>query len=94
MMNISLNNRPNRVCCRLCLAPENECVNIYMTSAADKEPLSLKINACVRIKVSQSYNILCGKEKKRNTRLKQIFRTREIDRYCVCRYIQQQQQKL
>uniref|UniRef100_A0A336KEG1 CSON007249 protein n=1 Tax=Culicoides sonorensis TaxID=179676 RepID=A0A336KEG1_CULSO len=50
MMNISLNNRPNRTCCRLCLAPENECVNIYMTSAADKEPLSLKINACVRIK--------------------------------------------
>lgn len=43
-----------RVCCRLCLAPENECVNIYKTSAADKQPLSLKINACVQIKVSSS----------------------------------------
>lgn len=81
-MNISLNNRPNRVCCRLCLAPENECVNIYMTSAADKEPLSLKINACVRIKVSQSYIIIEKYSTEAN------FRT-EIDQYIKmleCRY--------
>lgn len=44
-----------RVCCRLCLAPDNECVSIFTTSAADKEPLSSKIAACVRIKVSVFY---------------------------------------
>lgn len=43
-----------RICCRLCLAPENECVSIYKTSAADKQPLSMKINACVQIKVSEN----------------------------------------
>lgn len=37
--------------CRLCLAPDNECVPIFTNSAADKEPLSIKIQACVNIKV-------------------------------------------
>lgn len=39
-------------CCRLCLAPDNECVPIFTTYAADKEPISIKIQACVNIKVS------------------------------------------
>lgn len=38
--------------CRLCLAPDSECVPIFATAAADKEPLSNKIFACVNIKVS------------------------------------------
>lgn len=38
--------------CRLCLAPDNECVPIFTNSAADKEPLSAKIQACVSIKVN------------------------------------------
>lgn len=38
--------------CRLCLAPDSECVPIFATAAADKEPLSSKIQACVNIKVS------------------------------------------
>lgn len=42
----------NRRVCRLCLAPETECVPIFTTSAADKEPLSNKILTCVSIKVS------------------------------------------
>lgn len=40
--------------CRLCLAPDTECVPIFATAAADKEPLSNKILSCVSIKVSQS----------------------------------------
>lgn len=39
--------------CRLCLAPDTECVPIFATAAADKEPLSSKIMSCVNIKVSQ-----------------------------------------
>lgn len=41
-----------RGACRLCLAPDTECVPIFSTSAADKEPLPVKILACVAIKVS------------------------------------------
>lgn len=43
--------------CRLCLAPENECVSIYNNLSADKQPLQQKISSCVQIKVS-NYNIL------------------------------------
>lgn len=39
--------------CRLCLAPDTECVPIFATAAADKEPLSNKILSCVNIKVSE-----------------------------------------
>lgn len=39
--------------CRLCLAPDSECVPIFTTAAADKEPLSTKILSCVSIKVSE-----------------------------------------
>ncbi|KAJ6637460.1 Zinc finger protein, partial [Pseudolycoriella hygida] len=39
--------------CRLCLAPDSECVPIFATAAADKEPLSSKIQACVNIKIYQ-----------------------------------------
>ena len=38
--------------CRLCLAPDTECVPIFATAAADKEPLSSKIHSCVNIRVS------------------------------------------
>lgn len=38
--------------CRLCMAPDSECVPIFATAAADKEPLSSKIMACVSVKVS------------------------------------------
>ncbi|XP_055304076.1 zinc finger protein hangover [Sitodiplosis mosellana] len=37
--------------CRLCLAPDSECVPIFATAAADKEPLSNKILSCVSIKI-------------------------------------------
>ncbi|XP_055681183.1 zinc finger protein hangover [Lutzomyia longipalpis] len=40
--------------CRLCLAPDNECVSIFTTAAADRESLSMKIQACVNIKVHQT----------------------------------------
>lgn len=40
--------------CRLCMAPDTECVPIFATSAADKEPLSSKIMSCVSIKVSRT----------------------------------------
>lgn len=43
--------------CRLCLAPDSECVPIFATAAADKEPLSNKILSCVSIKVSQSVQV-------------------------------------
>lgn len=49
----------NRRVCRLCLAPETECVPIFTTSAADKEPLSNKILTCVSIKVSNFYWFFC-----------------------------------
>lgn len=39
-------------CCRLCLAPDNECVSIFKTQAADKLPIQEKIAACVQIQVS------------------------------------------
>lgn len=44
----------NRIqpCCRLCLAPDSECVAILGTRAADKQPISTKIQACVSIQVS------------------------------------------
>ena len=38
-------------CCRLCLAPENECVEIFRTKAADKQPIQTKITACLHIQV-------------------------------------------
>jgi len=39
-------------CCRLCIAPQTECISIINSYAADKEPLSTKIHNCVGIKVS------------------------------------------
>lgn len=39
--------------CRLCLAPDTECISIF-SLAADKEPIANKIHACVSIKVSRS----------------------------------------
>ncbi|KAL7028030.1 hypothetical protein ACKWTF_005702 [Chironomus riparius] len=42
----------NRNCCRLCLAPQNECVEIFKTQAADKQPMQSKISSCVQIQVS------------------------------------------
>jgi hypothetical protein len=42
----------NRNCCRLCLAPQNECVEIFKTQAADKQPIQSKISSCVQIQVS------------------------------------------
>lgn len=38
-------------CCRLCLAPDSECISILNSYAADKEPLAAKILHCVNIKV-------------------------------------------
>lgn len=46
--------RARQNCCRLCLAPDSECVPILTSLAADKEPLSSKIQACVNVKVNQS----------------------------------------
>lgn len=42
-----------RAGCRLCLGPDTECVPIFATAAADKEPLASKIQNCVNIKVSR-----------------------------------------
>lgn len=42
-----------KACCRLCLAPENECVDIFKTQASDKQPIQSKINSCVQIQVSE-----------------------------------------
>uniref|UniRef100_A0A1A9Z658 Zinc finger protein hangover n=1 Tax=Glossina pallidipes TaxID=7398 RepID=A0A1A9Z658_GLOPL len=39
-------------CCRLCLAPDNECISILNSYAADKEPLATKIYSCVSVKIS------------------------------------------
>ncbi|XP_075158522.1 hangover [Haematobia irritans] len=41
-------------CCRLCLAPDNECISILNSYAADKEPLASKIHSCVSIKISSN----------------------------------------
>ncbi|KAG5683827.1 hypothetical protein PVAND_013090 [Polypedilum vanderplanki] len=41
-------------CCRLCLAPETECVEIFKTQAADKQPIHTKIVSCVQIQVSSN----------------------------------------
>lgn len=46
-------------CCRLCLAPDSECISIFKSYAADKEPLALKIQSCVNIKVSMCF-IFCA----------------------------------
>lgn len=84
MMQINLNRPPSRVCCRLCLAPENECVSIFTTSAADKEPLSSKINACVRIKVSQTFILSINLLRKMNSRERGI----EANPLCVLLLLQ------
>ncbi|XP_052850414.1 zinc finger protein hangover isoform X3 [Drosophila gunungcola] len=39
-------------CCRLCVAPQTECISIINSYAADKEPLSTKIHNCVSIKIT------------------------------------------
>ncbi|XP_016986245.2 zinc finger protein hangover isoform X2 [Drosophila rhopaloa] len=39
-------------CCRLCVAPQSECISIINSYAADKEPLSTKIHNCVSIKIT------------------------------------------
>ncbi|XP_055841956.1 zinc finger protein hangover [Episyrphus balteatus] len=44
--------RARQNCCRLCLAPDSECISIFNSYAADKEPLANKIQSCVNIKVS------------------------------------------
>lgn len=40
--------------CRLCLAPDSECISIF-SLAADKEPIANKIHSCVTIKVSSIF---------------------------------------
>lgn len=45
-------------CCRLCLASGDECVNIFRTQAADKQPLNTKISSCVQIQVSVAFGEL------------------------------------
>lgn len=40
-------------CCRLCLAPKDECVEIWSNFGADRQKLELKIQDCVHIKVSK-----------------------------------------
>lgn len=42
-----------RICCRLCLAPAEECIPIFSNFAADRQRLDQKIFSCVRIKVAQ-----------------------------------------
>ena len=54
----------NRNCCRLCLAPENECVEIFKTQAADKQPIQSKISSCVQIQVS-CFNLIQFRIRKR-----------------------------
>lgn len=44
-------------CCRLCLAPKDECVEIWSNLGADKQKLELKIQDCVHIKVSKDDNL-------------------------------------
>lgn len=43
--------------CRLCLAPDSECISIF-SLAADKEPIANKIHSCVTIKVSSIWVLL------------------------------------
>ncbi|XP_055371125.1 zinc finger protein hangover [Condylostylus longicornis] len=46
--------RARQNCCRLCLAPDDECVSIYGNlHISDKESISNKIHACVNIKVTK-----------------------------------------
>lgn len=40
-------------CCRLCLAPKTECVEIWSNFGADRQKLEFKILDCVHIKVSK-----------------------------------------
>lgn len=40
--------------CRLCLAPEKECVPIFSYSSAEPLSLSVKIQACVSIKINET----------------------------------------
>lgn len=62
--------------CRLCMSPDSECVSIFATAAADKEPLSSKILACVSIKVSPF--VVLGSI--------QIYRGLGIDYYLYAKY--------
>lgn len=55
-----------KACCRLCLAPENECVDIFKTQAADKQAIQVKINACVQIQVSVNNGKKCVPAGSRN----------------------------
>ncbi|XP_061388292.1 zinc finger protein hangover [Musca vetustissima] len=48
------NQQRRHNCCRLCLAPDNECISILNSYAADKEPLASKIHSCVSIKISST----------------------------------------
>lgn len=50
----TMNSSSRHQCCRLCLAPVSECISIFKSYAADKEPLALKIQSCVNIKVSRN----------------------------------------
>ncbi|XP_037938241.1 zinc finger protein hangover isoform X2 [Teleopsis dalmanni] len=50
-------SRVRQNCCRLCLAPDTECISILNSYAADKEPLVTKIQNCVGIKIT-SYDRL------------------------------------
>lgn len=59
-----------RGACRLCMAPNNECVPIFATLAADKEPLAVKILSCLGLRVSSS---------RTKTKTKAVFFFR-----CVC----------
>ncbi|XP_073828906.1 hangover [Musca autumnalis] len=51
------NQQRRHNCCRLCLAPDNECISILNSYAADKEPLASKIHSCVSIKISSTDNL-------------------------------------
>lgn len=53
-----MSQNSGKTCCRLCLAPEDECVGIFKTQAADKQPIQTKINSCVQIQVSE-INLNC-----------------------------------
>lgn len=76
--------------CRLCLAPDTECVPIFATAAADKEPLSHKILSCVNIKVSdKTSNIrmyLCYTSMSLHPPIYQSLRDCEISTYLMCRW--------
>lgn len=61
--------------CRLCLAPDTECVPIFATAAADKEPLSTKIFSCVNIKVSIRADYVCSTWQWKKSKLQLDFIT-------------------